>query len=230
MIAVVSSTIKPRIIAGKNISRYSFEDRLEQTRLTLTRLNAHGFTDIFLADNSPDLDQQQLESLLHGFQNLKAYHIRQHQFENKGINELLMLLYLTEVIPAGREIFKISGRYYPAGGFQKPDFEDFAVRWYHPGSRKGAVSTRGYWAKDAQTLQLFLLRCQTELSVYSYRAGWIRSLVKRVFSKNPDPLNISIEFAAANVFKLYRYKVKQLDHIGIEGLVAGVNHYEKLKE
>ncbi|HVV54562.1 MAG TPA: hypothetical protein VHC47_04530, partial [Mucilaginibacter sp.] len=142
MIAVVSSTIKPPVKPGKSVSRYSFEDRLEQTRLTLTRLKEHGFTDIFLADNSPGLDQRELESLLKGFQNMKAYHISQYQFENKGINELLMLLYLTEVIPADQEIFKISGRYYPIDGFQKPEFEDFAVKGYNYQARKGTISTR----------------------------------------------------------------------------------------
>jgi hypothetical protein len=228
MIALVSSTIKPSTKVG--VSLYSYEERLEQTKLTITRLTEHGFTEIFLIDNSHELDQQQLEKLLPGFNNLKVYHIRHYQFTNKGLNELLMLLYLTDVIPLNRQIFKISGRYYPVEGFQKPDFIDFAVKWYDPDKKLGAVSTRGYWIKDAQTLQQFLLRCLQEWSVYSYRITGPVSLAKRLIKKNTEPLNISIELAAANVFRIFRYKVTLLENIGIEGLVAGVGHYEKISE
>lgn len=232
MIAIVSSTIKPRIQAGKTISHYSFEERLEHTLFTLKRLLQCGFDDIWLVDNSPLLDQQQLQQLLGDFPGVKIYHLVQYQFMNKGINEILMLLYLTEHLPANQNIFKINGRYYPSHDFKKPDFTDFAVKPYHFEKQNGLISTRAYWVKDAATLHRFLLLCLDELFAYPERVVGIKSLFNKLFiKKDPDePLNISIEFAAANVLKAGGYGVTLLNSIGIEGYIAGLQHVEKVNE
>jgi hypothetical protein len=226
MIAVVSSTIKPLIKEDKSLSFYSFDERLEQTRQTLTRLLECGFDSISLVDNSPLLDQSQLQQLLSDFPEVKVYHLLQYQFLNKGINELLMLLFLIERLPPDQNIFKISGRYYPSQDFKKPDFVDFAVRAYYFKEKSGVVTTRGYWVKDAATFHQFLLWCLDELFAYPERIVGVKSLYKKLFvEKNPDdPLNISIEFAAANVLKSGYYNVTLLDNIGIEGLLAGAEN------
>ena len=231
MIAVVTSTLKPLNQNGKSFSFYSFEERLEQTKKTLSGLNDAGFDKIFLIDNSPGLDQLQLQNLLKDFTTVTVHHIRQYQFINKGINELLMLLYMVEFLPVDQAIFKISGRYYPSAGFQKPDFDDFALRSYHYSKRTGTVSTRAYWIKNAAVFHTFLLRCLNEIFAYPERIVGIKSLFRVLFTKrHNEPLNISIEFAAANVLKTNYYQIKLLDHIGIEGLIAGTNHKEKITE
>ncbi|MBS1525977.1 MAG: hypothetical protein JST19_10040, partial [Bacteroidetes bacterium] len=221
MIAVVSSTIKP-LLEGSRTSFYSFEERLEQTKLTLTRLKECGFKEIFVADNSPQLEQQQLQELLKDFKNVRAFHISQYQFKNKGVNELLMLLYLTGFLPHNEPIFKISGRYYPSEDFSKPAFEDFAVKPYQLKTRKGTMSTRAYWVKDADTLNRFLLETLAEVYAYPERIVGAGSFFRQLFGKKSGSgqLNISIEFAAANVLKHGGYKVNLLDHIGIMGLIA----------
>lgn len=231
MIAVVTSTIKP---GTTDRSFFSFEERLEQTKHTLTKLQAHGFTDIYIIDNSPALNLESLKDLLKEFPKVNAYHILQFQFINKGINELLMLLFLTEHLPAEGKIFKISGRYYPTAAFSEPDFKDVAVKSYQYKSRTGTISTRAYWAKDVSTMKTFLQNCLIEIYAYPERIVGVKSLGKHLgrllLKKKTTPLNISIEFAAANILKAHNYQVTFLDHIGIEGLVAGAGQLEKITE
>src|SRR3569833_1614960 len=131
MIAVVSSTIKPVIKTREIANIYGFEDRLEQTKHTIARLLQVGFDEIYLVDNSPLLSQPQLQNLLQGYENVNLYHVPQYQFRNKGINELLMLLYATQFLPPNENIFKISGRYYPAENFEQPNKKDFAVKGHN---------------------------------------------------------------------------------------------------
>ena len=231
MIAVVTSTIKP---GTQDRSFFSFEERLAQTKHTLTQLQAHGFSDIYIIDNSPALNLESLKELLKEFPTVNAYHILQFQFNNKGINEILMLLYLTDFLPATGKIFKISGRYYPTSSFSEPDFKDFAVRPYQYKSRTGTISTRAYWVKDVSTMKTFLQKCLIEVNAYPERIVGVKSLGKHLgrllLKKKTTPLNISIEFAAANILKAHNYQITLLENIGIEGLVAGAGQLEKITE
>lgn len=233
MIAIISSTIKPSSDNEKFVSFYSPEERLEQTKYTITRLHESGFDSIFLVDNSPSLDLAQLQKLLQDFPKVKVYHLQQYQFINKGINELLMLLYLIKYLPSDQVIFKISGRYHPSSQFTKPQFVDLAVKSYDFNKKNGTVSTRGYWVKNAETLHRFLLECLTECSAYPERIVGIKSMM-RLFLGNKNGinqrLNISIEFAAANILKVGNYQVNLLDRIGIVGYVAGVGQVEEITE
>ncbi|MGI4019960.1 MAG: hypothetical protein ACRYFA_00495 [Janthinobacterium lividum] len=234
MIAIISSTIKPLVQINHKRSFYTFLKRLEQTKQTLDQLVACAFTSIFLIDNSPSLNQLQLQQLLVDFPQVQVHHIQQYQFNNKGINELLMLLYVVKYLPLNQNIFKISGRYYPTASFEKPKFADFAVKGYQYKKRTGTISTRGYWVKDAEILQPFLLSCLAEIFAYPERITGIRSLYvklqKILLNKQVTPLNISIEFAAANVLKNHNYRVSFLSNIGIAGLVAGANQIELITE
>jgi len=233
MIAVVSSTIKP-VIKNREITNiYGFEDRLEQTRHTINRLLEVGFDEIYLVDNSPLLSQPQLQNLLQGYHKVNLYHVPQYQFPNKGINELLMLLYATQFLPPYEVIFKISGRYYPAENFEQPYFEDFAVKGLNYHKRNGYISTRGYWVKDVATFENFLLHTVDEVFCYPERIVGPRALLRVLFTKKDIikfPLNVAIEFAAANILKSEKYKVKLLDQLRVEGLVAGIGHTEKIAE
>ena len=233
MIAVVSSTIKPANKNEKVVSQFSFEERLAQTKVTLTALSEHGFREIFLIDNSPLLDKPQLQILLQDFPKVKIFHIQQYQFLNKGINEILMLLYLIEYLPPDQNIFKISGRYHPGEQFEKPDFVDFAVKGHNYKQKTGIISTRAYWIKNAEIFHRFLLSCIDELFAYPERIVGLKSLLRLLFIKKDvidDPLNISIEFAGANVLKAGGYKVQLLDSIGIEGYIAGHERGQKIIE
>ncbi len=133
-----------------------------------------------------------------------------------------------------QNIFKISGRYYPTQIFEKPGFKDFAVKGYGYKNKTGTISTRAYWIKDAVTFEGFLLKCLSEVYAYPERIVGAGSLLRKFngffLKKTQPPLNISIEFAAANVLKTGSYDVTQLDAINIEGLVAGSGHKEMITE
>ncbi|MEO6852040.1 MAG: hypothetical protein ABI203_06690 [Mucilaginibacter sp.] len=233
MIAVVSSTIKPAPNDQRSVSCYPFEERLKQTKLTLAGLRDCGFKSIFLVDNSASMDGHELEALLSDFPEVNIYHLQQYQFLNKGVNELLMMLFLIQYLPPNENIFKISGRYYPGDKFKRPNFADFAVKDYQYRMKNGTISTRGYWVKDAGTYHRFLLSCMDELFAYPERITGLKSLFRLLFVKKDvvdDPLNISIEFAAANVLKAGKYKVSLLDAIGIEGYIAGYEPNKKITE
>lgn len=234
MIAVITSTIKPLVENNPKRSFYTFPERLEQTKQTLNQLAICAFTTVYLIDNSPLLNQLELQQLLADFPQVQVYHIQEYQFENKGINELLMLLYLSKHLPTNQNIFKISGRYYPLPRFEKPKFIDFAVKSYQYPNRTGTISTRAYWVKDSEVLNRFLLSCLDEVFTYPKRVMGIRSLYNQLgqvfLNKAINPINISIEFAAANVLKNGNYKVTLVHNIGIEGLVAGADHLEKITE
>ena len=235
MIAVITSTIKPSAGDGQDIkSYYSYEERLVQTRATLSGLQSNGFDDLFLVDNSPFLNHIQLKELLSDFPQVKLFHIHQYQFVNKGVNELLMLLFIVKYLPAGENIFKISGRYYPTQLFRKPGFKDIAFKGYDFKNKTGTISTRAYWIKDAITFEGFLLKYLNEVFAYPERIVGARSLLKKFnklfLKKMGESLNISIEFAAANVLKTGPYNITELDMINIEGLVAGASYKEKITE
>ncbi|HEK21142.1 hypothetical protein [Mucilaginibacter sp.] len=232
MIAVVTSTLKP----GNNNTKgfYNFDERLSQTIQTLNSLYQHGFEHVYLIDNSPSLTEAGLQAIFTDFKSLKVYHTHQYQFDNKGINELLMLLLVSEHLPKNQPIFKISGRYCLTEQFMVPEFTAFAVKGYDYHSRNGAVSTRGYWVKDADKLQCFLKDCLTEVFAYPERIVGVRSLIKKtiqfVFKRPYIPVNVSIEFAAANVLKRGKLNVTLLSQLGIRGLVAGNNQREEIIE
>ena len=110
---------------------------------------------------------------------------------------------------------------------------DFAVKDYNYYKKNGTISTRGYWVKNAKTMERFLLSCLEELSAYPERIVGVKSLLRLLFAKkngSDKRLNISIEFAAANVLKAGTYQVNLLNKLGIEGLVAGADSIEKITE
>ncbi|GAA4084418.1 hypothetical protein [Mucilaginibacter panaciglaebae] len=233
MIAIVSSTIKPITSPARSTSFYTYEERLAQTKFTLLRLRDCGFTKIFFVDNSPFLDKSQLQNMLADFPEVEVHHLLQYQFQNKGINELLLLLYLIEYLPPNEQIFKISGRYYPTDEFKKPDFADFAVKKYYHARKNNSISTRGYWVKDAETLHRFLIDCLYEHFAYSERIVGLRSLARILFRKKDKTtphFSISIEFAAEHVLRSGGYHATFIDKLGIEGLIAGAERFEKITE
>ena len=87
MIALVSSTIFPgdATVYAAHRSLFSPEERLSQTRHTIETLQANGFSDIYLADNSgPNWVDGTDEQLAPA----RVFHFSHYQFQNRGISEL----------------------------------------------------------------------------------------------------------------------------------------------
>ncbi|MBB2144099.1 hypothetical protein GM921_01255 [Pedobacter sp. LMG 31464] len=233
MIAIVTSCIHPKQLSSNSRSFVPLKQRIEQTLYTLERLKATGFKQIILIDNSYEVDFNSIK-LIHN--DVKILHIQQYQFTNKGINELLMLLTILDEIPKDTPIFKISGRYFPNESF---NFEfnaeyDFKLRTYNFFKRRGTISTRGYFVKNKEIYEDFLLKTLNEAFIYQSRfVGWRSSILQLkniffpIFSKK---LNTSIEFAAVRVLKNSNYKLELIDTIGIEGQIAGFENLTAINE
>ena len=118
MISIVTSTVIP-----KAYSYFSVEERYLQTIKTLKVLIAKGFNEIYLLDNSiVNLDTYRI--LKDTSNKVKIFQNLQYCFENKGLNEALLILNILSKIPDNETIFKISGRYYPTDQFDAEDLSN----------------------------------------------------------------------------------------------------------
>lgn len=233
MIAVITSCINPKDEITFTKSYFSLEEREAQTLKTINELSKIGFSQIILADNSYkyDFSKLQLQN-----KNLKIIHFQQYQFENKSINEILILLSTLAHIPAATKIFKISGRYFPTDNFRAhlDDNIDFKVKGFDFDSNRPVISTRGYFVKNKVIYEQFLLSCLNEIYSYPYRVVGFRSfwifLIDFVKPKLRTMSYISVEFAAARVLKKGSFKYQLTDILHIEGQIAGLQTKELIKE
>lgn len=230
MVAIVTSTLQP----AENKSYYTHNERLAQTTDTLQSLQTAGFEQIFLIDNSPGLNVNALKQLLADYKNVRLFHVDQYQFINKGINEILMLLFICQHLPPHEAIFKISGRYKIREQFKNPSFTDMAVKGYQFDRKNGTISTRAYWVKNAELFDIFLNECLRVVYAYPERVVGLRSFIKKIkhiITGKPQPgFELSIEMAAANVLKHSGFSTILLNELNIEGCIAGSDHVEKLVE
>lgn len=233
MIAVITSCINPKPMASTTRSFFSLEERELQTIQTLERLKSVGFKQIILADNSYDYDYSKLNDAI---EDVNVIHLKQYQFVNKSINEVLILLAILDYVPPETKIFKISGRYFPTDNFKLEMNEavDFKIKGFDFNGRRPVISTRGYFIRDKIVYEEFLLSCLNEIYSYPYRVVGLRSLwifIKEFFKPSLKTTSfISIEFAAARVLKRGHFKYELTDYLNIEGQIAGLQSKEFIQE
>ncbi len=235
MIAIVTSCIRPpEKVDGQTRNFVPVAEREEQTIRTISRLIDLGISRIILADNSEEYDFSRLRVLFP--EKLEIASIRQYQFKNKGINELLLLLAVLPRVPADTPILKISGRYYPNTHFVPAMDEnaDLKVKAFFLERRTGLISTRAYMVRNKAVYEPFLLDCLNELFVYPYRVVGLKSAwkwLREVLSPGAtQPLNTSVEFAAARVIKQRKLRCQQVARMGIQGTIAGFETLEPIDE
>jgi len=221
MIGVISSTIFP-ILAVHNQA----PERLIQTAATVASLQACGISRIFVADNSREWSSGVGEALkpavIHRFEHFKDSQV-------KGPAEIHLLLGLIPYLPENEPILKISGRYVLKSDAILKSIKDadIVARFYDHSRWRRTISTRCYIAKDKDTLRLFLTRTLDEIYDYSNRIVGPRSLLKiaKQFvleggnSKRRE--GTSIEHAAARVLKSYKYRVKPVARLNLQGYIMG---------
>ncbi|MEE1945143.1 hypothetical protein VRU48_08490 [Pedobacter sp. KR3-3] len=226
MIAVVTSCIYPvATIDNEKRSHVSLSEREQQTIQSIAELVKKGFSKIIIVDNAAvAYDFSTIKALA---PHIEVVQLKQYQFQNKGINELLMLLAIVDELPENEVIFKLSARYCPNEHFSKK-FDpncDFKVKGYDFDQKRGTISTRAYFVKNKAVYKDFLLKTLNEVFLYPQRIVGLRSLANlfsSIFKPSFAPrFNTSIEFAAARVLKHEKYSIKLVDSIGIEGIVAG---------
>jgi len=204
----------------------SAEERLEQTRKTITSLLDAGIEDIYLADNSGEEWVAQTESYLRPS---KVFVYNQHQFKNKGISEIYLLMTVLKHLPADTPVLKISGRYYLKNNLCF-DLEgaDLAAKFIPYSRTQQWMSTRCYLVKDKNIYEQFLKAVLRNL--YGYQAkivgpgSMLRILRNSLFPRlddmpYDDPI-LPIEVVAAGVLKSSAYLVKKVDVLGIEGITG----------
>jgi hypothetical protein len=233
MITVVTSCINPETNLNEPKSFLSLKEREDQTLYSLKKIKDVGLSRIILVDNSQSYDFSSIENAI---SELEIIHLKQYQFKNKGLNELLMLLAIVEELPDDEPIFKISGRYYPDENFTLnfEDDMDFKIKAYDFESKRGTISTRGYFVRNKKIYKEFLLKTLNEVFIYPQRIVGFRSLINQIKGiYNPNfsaSLATSIEFAAARVIKNEQYTYTMTPIFGIEGKIAGFAELTFIKE
>lgn len=229
VIAVISSTIFPSdapIYWGSPRRVIPTQERLEGTQKTIASLLAAKVDEIYLADNSGENWVAGTEEQLSP---ARVYVYHQHQFQNKGISELYLLLSIMEHLPAATPILKMSGRYYLKNGLGFGlDDKDVAANFVPYARTQLWMSTRCYLVKDKEVYERFLK--DTLRALYGYQArivgpgSLLRILRNSIFperddSTYDDPL-LPIEIAAARVLQRAGYSVKEVAVLGIEGITG----------
>ena len=233
MIALVTSTLIP----SNAYSYYNPDERLKQTINTIQKLYDAGFEDVYLFDNS--INTTNLESLSNTFKQLKIFNTPQYSFENKGLNEALLILNNIHVLPPNIPIFKISGRYYPNKDFNLASYEPYPIDkdiigvGQFLGSKNAYFSTRAYFIKNKTVLELVLNLAIQEMLSYAKGIHGIKSFllaIKNLFKQCVGtPYQLSLEQAFARI-AYNSNRCLLINSINVEGLVAGVNKAEFVSE
>lgn len=224
MIALITSTIIPEAY-----SFFSIDDRYLQTINTINNLKNVGFREIYLIDNSIyTIDDDRLKSS--SVNDIKIIHCPQYTFNNKGVNEALLILNNIHHLPDNEPIFKISGRYSPTNQFNIPKLledlgsEEILGVGFIGNSKKAHFNTRAYLVENKRSLEGILILAVEEMIGFSRGIngfyGWL-NLLKTVFKPQiGSPFQISIEKSFAGILKA-RNRYKLVNKINIKGYIAG---------
>lgn len=232
MIAIVTSTLIP----NGAYSYYSNAERMQQTVETIIRLSALPLSSIYLFDNSTN--KVDFSEILQVNKEIKIFSSPQFTFENKGLNEALLILNCIHDLPVHTPIFKISGRYFPNENFGLPDDNlfgkyDFAGFGKEFDRAVPYFSTRAYFVKNKSVLQSLLVLAIEEMLSYSNGIHGIKSLfisIKKKFKKSiGTDYQLSLEQAFGRILK-HKQNVMLLKAINIEGYIAGSGFKEFIKE
>ena len=227
MIAVLSSTIAPSTLPSHDGPRTNIdvEKRLAQTVESVRSLTALGFSDIYLADNSPALPPSATQLLAPA----RVFSFGHFPYRNKGVAEALLLLALAEHLPPDRPLMKLSGRY--RAGLNLCDTlhgADLAGLFTGGGNTAENLSTRAYAVRDRDTFTRFLQGTLDELYASPWRVVGPRSLLslaRRLMRPASDvypysdPLG-SLEISAARWLRHSGLKIRKLEKLGVEGVLG----------
>ena len=234
MIALVTSTLNP----GNAYSSFTPSERLDQTLHTLEKLYEFGFSHVYFFDNS--IDTTGLAIIAKNYPDVQICYGSQYTFNNKGLNESLLILNHIHQLPSGQPIFKISARYYPTRDFNFLLYEGLlkskeiiGIGSHFHGLATACFVTRAYFVKDREFLEDMLLLAVEEMISYSKGVYGIRSFLKALKNIfNPTlgtSYQLSLEQAFARISKK-RNSYLLIDKLNIEGYIAGNAQKEFVSE
>lgn len=234
MVALITSTLFPsnKGIFGESRSVFSWEERIEQTHRTIQSLREKEIREVYLVDNS---GVEYGERIKDTFPGVKALAFDAYQFNNKSINEALLILNSFKYLPDDTAILKISGRYALNENFIKPAAMacSFIGRGYDFHLKRGSVTTKCYLVKNKEQYEKFMVQVLVELFSYPLRVVGPRNLlrlVKQWLTPRFEETTISIEFASARVLKHGDFTAQLVPTIGVEGYLATENDKRLVKE
>ncbi len=232
MIALITSTIIP----NNDSSLYNPTERLGQTINTIRKLREANFSDIYLFDNS--IKEIDIVSLTNEYDLVKIFHSPQYTFENKGLNEALLILNNWHNLPSDIPIFKISGRYYPASSFSKDissfnEEKEFIGVGYNFTSNVAGFSTKAYFVKNKDALATVLVQAIEDMVSYSKGIHGVKSAfnaIKEIFKPYLGThYQLSIEQSFARILKQKNNYIL-VDKMSIEGLEATSSKWSLFSE
>jgi len=222
MVALITSTLIPTSV----YSFYTPIERLNQTINTIQKLRNAGFSDIYICDNSiKDINNKELYK---AYESIKIFCTPQYSFENKSINEALLILNNSHHLPQKTPIFKISARYYPTPPFEKDIYylhkhKDFVGIGYNFDKKIAGFSTKAYFVKDIDVLTSTLVKAIEDMISYSKGIHGFKSginSIKEIFHAHIGVnYQLSIEQSFARILKQSN-NYYLLNKMNIEGFEA----------
>ena len=236
-VVLISSAIAPQSTEhyGTAPVRYDPATRLEQTRASIQSLLALGIEEIYVADNSGANWRADMERDLYPAQVQVFDH---HQYRNKGISEVYLLLAALPRLPRGRPIIKLSGRYQLKCRLDESlGDNDLVAREVRGLSLLNCyISTIAYAVRDTTVYERLLRETLRDMFGYSSRIVGPRSILRMlrnsVFPDRDsypydDPL-VSIEHATWRAARKCGFKLHSVASLGVEGLV-GQTHERRVE-
>jgi len=232
LIALITSTLIP----DKLFSVYNPDERLSQTANTIQQLLNAGFTEIYLFDNSVAVAD--FDKLYQVYPYINIFRSPGYSFQNKGLNEALLILNNLHTIPRHTPIYKISGRYYPTPDFSIKMFDkylnnDFVGKGYDFNKRISNFSTKSYYVKNAEVLTQTLELAVEEMIGYAKGIHGVKSFIYALANiikyRLGSPFQLSLEQSFALIIKK-KYSYQLLDNMCIKGQEAGIKNNSFLSE
>lgn len=207
---------------------------MEQTLLTIKRLDEVGFKQIYLFDNSfSAIDEIRLKK---ASDKLHVFCSQQYTFKNKGLNEALLILNNIHHLISDQPVFKISGRYYPSEEYQIPvDAMQTEIKGigYEFNSHMPSFNTRAYYVKNSKVLEQLMVLAVEEMIAYSRGVNGLRGLVKVIkriiLAEIGVPFQLSLEQAIGRILKAKK-NYHLVNKLYIEGYIAGSDFKEFISE
>lgn len=224
MTGLVTSTIRPAAAAvhGGPRSAFSPSERLEQTVGTVRSLVALGVSEIYVLDNSADLDA---EAAARALAPGRIVRCPPTQFLNKGISEAHMVLSFCGSHALSGPLLKVSGRY-QVGQLPPLDWGRCDVAAV---ADERNISTQCYAVRDAGVLERLMTGALREIYGYSSRVVGLRSawriLYHSLFPERDDyphhDPTFSLEFGCRRAIRRERLRLCTVDGFDVRGVIGG---------
>lgn len=224
MTGLITSTIRPSSTAIHSGPRSAFapSERLAQTAETVRSLLECGVTEMYVLDNSAELDLADVTAALAP---ARVVRCPPTEFANKGISEAHMVLYFCRSHALSGPLLKVSGRY-TVGHVPAVDWSRFDIM-----AQAGSVniSTQCYTVRNSETMERLMTGALRAMYGYMARVVGLRSawrIVRNSLFPNSDTYpyhdtRLSLEFGCRQAIRHERLRLHAVESFGVNGANGG---------